>query len=550
MDEPITCIDLFAGCGGFSLGLDRAGLKILAAIDFDPKAVEVYRANFPDHPHVLCEDLTKFAPVDLAKLIGTNRVDVIAGGPPCQGFSQVRQRDGANNGKRLIDDPRRTLYQQYFEYVRFFEPKLFVMENVLGIRSAAGGKYFTAVKDTARACGYRVSGIIIEAWKFGVPQKRRRQLIVGTRADIPQYFRETMIVSTLARDDIKLGDAIGDLPSLEAGGGTDPCEYDLSLRKKHLKSPAAAVYLRDVLEIDKSQQLTAHAARPHSQRDLRDFKKLNEGETAKQALDRGAKLEFPYDRDSFPDRYTRQSRTGLCSTIVAHLSKDGLMFIHPTQHRSLTPREAARIQSFPDWFQLPIARTHQFRVIGNAVPPLIGQAVGEAIIRFVKESAMSSNDLRFDLSPLPQTDEMAANWLKPFLDLSAKELRRLPLEEFKKAWYSIAFLYMGLHPDEASDHGTRICTTPNKSDGENNSALDPRLLAPYYVRSGWPVVLEPIANEAWRRYDKGELADHEYYCHDALTAGVCHRNPHLAEAVLAEQNRLAECAAAGIQAQF
>ena len=98
MDESVTCIDLFAGCGGFSLGLHRAGLKILAAIDFDPKAVEVYQANFPDHPHVLCEDLTKFAPADLAKLIGTNQVDVIAGGPPCQGFSQVRQRDGANNG--------------------------------------------------------------------------------------------------------------------------------------------------------------------------------------------------------------------------------------------------------------------------------------------------------------------------------------------------------------------------------------------------------------------------------------------------------------------
>ena len=178
MDEPITCIDLFAGCGGFSLGLDRAGLKILAAIDFDPKAVEVYRANFPDHPHVLCEDLTKFAPVDLAKLLGTNRVDVIAGGPPCQGFSQVRQRDGANNGKRLIDDPRRTLYQQYFEYVRFFEPKLFVMENVLGIRSAAVGKYFDQVKATARSLGYRVYDEVVAAWTFGVPQKRRRQVAV------------------------------------------------------------------------------------------------------------------------------------------------------------------------------------------------------------------------------------------------------------------------------------------------------------------------------------------------------------------------------------
>ena len=103
MDDHVTCLDLFCGCGGFSLGLHRAGLRTLAAIDFDPKAIEVYRANLGEHvPHILCEDLTKFAPADLAKLIGTNRVDVIAGGPPCQGFSQVRQRDGANNGERLI----------------------------------------------------------------------------------------------------------------------------------------------------------------------------------------------------------------------------------------------------------------------------------------------------------------------------------------------------------------------------------------------------------------------------------------------------------------
>jgi len=534
MDDSVTCIDLFAGCGGFSLGLNRAGLKILAAIDFDPKAVEVYRANFPDHPQVLCEDLTKFAPADLEKLIGTNRVDVIAGGPPCQGFSQVRQRDGANNGERLIHDPRRTLYQQYFKYVDHFRPKLFVMENVLGIRSADGGRHFRDIKTSARRLGYRVHGEVVEATTFGVPQKRRRQLIIGTRIDYPGCFRRGLILPVVKLEGIALGHAIMDLPALKAGGGTDPCEYKQPspLRKKH--SRLGEKYRNEVLEIRKSKQLTGHVARPHSERDLRDFAKLKEGETAKQAIDRGVKMEFPYDRGSFSDRYTRQCRAELCSTIVAHLSKDGLMFIHPTQNRSLTPREAARIQSFPDWFQFPIARTHQFRVIGNAVPPLIGQAVGKAIVKFLKESAVSSNELQFDLSPLPDTDAMAAKWLTPFLDLSPKELRRLPVEEFKKAWYSIAFLYMGLHPDEATDHGTEICTTADK--GDSVPELDPRLLAPYYVRSGWPVVLEPIANEAMRRASKGELADNEYYCHDAQMAGACHRNPDWAEEVLAEQN--------------
>ena len=533
----MTCIDLFAGCGGFSLGLHRAGLKILAAIDFDPKAVEVYQANFPDHPHVLCEDLTKFAPADLAKLIGTNRVDMIAGGPPCQGFSQVRQRDGANNGERLIHDPRRTLYQQYFKYVDHFRPKLFVMENVLGIRSADGGRHFRDIKTSARRLGYRVHGEVVEATTFGVPQKRRRQLIIGTRIDYPGCFRRGLIVPVLKLEGIALGHAIMDLPVLKAGGGTDPCEYKQPppLRKKHLQ--LGEKYRNEVLEIKKSKQLTAHVARPHSERDLRDFAKLKEGETAKQAIDRGVEMEFPYDRGSFSDRYTRQSRAELCSTIVAHLSKDGLMFIHPTQNRSLTPREAARIQSFPDWFQFPIARTHQFRVIGNAVPPLIARAVGQAVTKFLKETQMTTKRIVFALSPLPKTDKIAVSWLAPLLDLNQKQLRTVPSDDFKRAWYAIAFLHTGLHPDEATDHGTE---TSSAEDGFRCSqVIDQRLVSPYYVRSGWSVALASIAKEAWRRYEKTELAEDEFYCNEAQIAGTCHRDPKLAEKVRSERERLA-----------
>jgi DNA (cytosine-5)-methyltransferase 1 len=127
----------------------------------------------------------------------------------------------------------------------------------------------------------------------------------------------------------------------------------------------------NVLEVKQAVNLSAHRARPHSERDLRDFKRLKEGESSAEAMRRGVKFEFPYDKTSFKDRYTRQHRERPCSTIVAHLAKDGLMFIHPTQNRTLTPREAARVQSFPDWFRFPVARTHQFQVIGNAVPPLV-----------------------------------------------------------------------------------------------------------------------------------------------------------------------------------
>ena len=115
-------------------------------------------------------------------------MDVIVGGPPCQGFSEVRRVDGANSGPRLIADPRRQLYREFFLYVGFLQPRVFVMENVLGLRSAVGGTCLTAVQKEARALEYRVHGQIEDAWELGVPQKRRRQLIIGVRNDLPGYF--------------------------------------------------------------------------------------------------------------------------------------------------------------------------------------------------------------------------------------------------------------------------------------------------------------------------------------------------------------------------
>lgn len=137
----LTCIDLFCGCGGFSLGMARAGFTVLAAIDSNPEAITVFRKNFPEVARVLQRDLTGFPPPELAKLIGSSEVDVVVGGPPCQGFSTVRQRDCTNNGPRMVEDKRRFLYQEFLHYVGFFHPKVFVMENVLGIRSAEGGKF-------------------------------------------------------------------------------------------------------------------------------------------------------------------------------------------------------------------------------------------------------------------------------------------------------------------------------------------------------------------------------------------------------------------------
>lgn len=174
---------------GSHSGWSERGLRVSGAIDFNPEAIATFRANFPEVPQVLERDLTKFPPEELAKLLGKHRIDVITGGPPCQGFSTARQRDGANHGsRRLVEDSRRLLFLEYLRYVQFFQPRLFVMENVLGLQSAAGGEYFTRVQHEARLLGYRVVSQVADAFALGVPQKRRRQLIVGVREDLPGFF--------------------------------------------------------------------------------------------------------------------------------------------------------------------------------------------------------------------------------------------------------------------------------------------------------------------------------------------------------------------------
>jgi DNA (cytosine-5)-methyltransferase 1 len=206
------------------------------------------------------------------------------------------------------------------------------------------------------------------------------------------------------------------------------------------------------------------------------------------------------------------------------------MFIHPTQNRSLTPREAARIQSFPDWFQFPIARTHQFRVIGNAVPPLVSEAIGIAVKNYLEKDMKKIKQVKFLIEPLPENDEQAFEWLLNLVYVADnKALRKIPTNEFKRGWFSVGFLYPGLHPDGALDHGTE--TSNEITNHDEVRKIEPRLVAPYYVESGWPVALAPVAKEAWRRYEANELKDDEFYCSVAVTAGICSRSPELMEEV-------------------
>lgn len=512
-----TFLDLFAGCGGMSLGFMNAGFECLAAIDMDSHAVQTMKDNFPKDKLVLEKDLSKYGPEQFSTENGIKQVDVIVGGPPCQGFSTARQRDGANHGARLVRDPRRFLYRDFLRYVGFFHPSMFVMENVLGIRSASGGRFFSAVQNEARRLGYRVHGEEIKAWRFGVPQKRVRQLIIGTAEGLPIFAVRRVMKETHAlpsesdakdlKKAVTLWEAIGDLPQLSSGGGSNEQQYDIEKRRKHEEAYGLA-YLRGVLSIHRSSQLTGHVARPHNSRDLRDFERLKEGEHAASAIARGERMEFPYDRDNFKDRFTRQHRNRLCSTIVAHLAKDGLMFVHPTQQRSLTPREAARVQSFPDTFHFPKARTHAFRMIGNAVPPLLAESIGEAIKNYFNTLDSGSSEVAKDLIP-NNSSEAEKNVIHLLAAQKKGDLREIERKKFQLGWNSIGYLFPGLHPDSAGDDGDIKFNSKNAL-GNKYMSLK-RLIGREYALSGWPMRLVPVALEARRRLLSGKLSQDEYY---------------------------------------
>jgi DNA (cytosine-5)-methyltransferase 1 len=522
-----TFIDLFCGCGGFSLGLRNAGWRELAAIDFDVSAIETFKRNVGDVPHIYLRDLTRFPPSELDSLISESRslaqrprVDVIVGGPPCQGFSPARRVDGANHGEVVVRDPRRYLYREFLAYVAYFQPTVFIMENVLGIKSAAGGRFLLEVQNQARHLGYRVHAEVVATSDYGVPQKRIRQLIIGTRRELPVFSLSRFVPAEYQRpNSTTLWDAIGDLPALAAGSGKHPCNRDLRKLQKALRTKQASWYLREVVGADKDKPLSNHVARPHSKRDLRDFARLKEGESSAVAMrQRNVKFEWPYSKEHFKDRYTRQHRNRLCSTIVAHLSKDGLMFIHPTQRRSLTPREAARVQSFPDWFEFPKEQTHAFRLIGNAFPPLAARAVGAAVLAYFAEAAKVKEKLD-PASTSPMTVKDAVKLMLPLVEAASDgTLRQMQSDHFKRGWAATAFLCFELHPDGAAIGGKKVLKP--SSSVAHLARVAPELSKPTFAQSGWPTALAPIAVEARRRFNEGFLSPADYYCPEAHIAGA------------------------------
>ncbi len=388
--KKYTSIDLFSGVGGISLGLEWAGFQTLFANEFDSEIGEAYQLNFPN-TNVLIDDIRNINFKKLSDQFTIKKdIDLMVGGPPCQGFSMA-------NRKRIEDDERNVLFLEYVRFVKHYQPKCFVIENVVGMNAEVinTGSLEEKVSDAMRAyfdkLGYAISFRMFKSEEHGVPQIRRRVMVIGTRLknkkedlvsgvignlekiyfskeDITKREQNSNQISLFEEDlnfhdPISVWDAISDLPKLKAGEFAEEYfdkpvnDYQKFMRKG-------------------SRKLSNHAATPHAEDVVSRIKLIKQG------------LNF----ESLPDElktkshhsgaWGRLEKNGLSPTITTRFDTPSTgRVIHPIDHRTLTVREAARIQSFPDTFIFTGSRTSQGKQVGNSVPPFVAEAIGKMIIK-------------------------------------------------------------------------------------------------------------------------------------------------------------------------
>ena len=372
-------LDLFAGAGGFGLGFHWAGMPTTVAIDHNPSAVETLQANFERHgTTVLLRDLATFGPSDLDRYLdmtcGATGFDVIIGGPPCQGWSSVGRGKtrGLRNlaGRRQLDqDPRNGLYRTFLGFVSHFRPSVAIMENVPGMLSHSGANVAASVREAMEEAGYIVTLADIDASDYGVPQVRRRLFFVGVRRDLGLSFTFPAPTNPQGRrlyPTVTLRDAIGDLPAISNGAR----DWVVRYKPKRLSKYARRMRLSADADV-----VFDHVCRTHNAQDIEAFRTMPEG---------GRYVDLPkhlkrYRDDIFKDKYKKLvwARPSWC--VTAHLSKDCYTHIHPSQGRTISVREAARLQSFPDSFYLAGGMGTKFHLIGNAVPPIVGEVIAKAV---------------------------------------------------------------------------------------------------------------------------------------------------------------------------
>ena len=374
-----TVLDIFCGAGGMSLGFEHAGCKILGGVDQEKYAVATHHHNFPK-----CQ--LKIDPIDIRNLtslkklgIKPGEVDILIGGPPCQVFSRVGIGKMKNHLNRDIHkDPRNFLYKEYARFLAFYKPLFFVMENVNNLANKK--ELLSGICKVFTEIGYNVGFRVFDSSKFGVPQERFRLFIVGVRQDLGW---EPIFPTRFSRKVISVGQAISDLPELEPIAiplktkSSGPKQRDHPLP---YKSYPVNEYQKKMRK-NCGEEVLHHLCRAHNYEDLKIFNMLDQGQ---KYIDLPREV-MRYRYDIFEDKYKRLNWDKPSWTLTAHMRKDCLAYIHPTQCRSISVREAARLQSFPDRFVFCAPMTRMFELVGNSVPPLLAQGIARPIVKKVRE---------------------------------------------------------------------------------------------------------------------------------------------------------------------
>ena len=411
MAYTFNFIDLFAGAGGLSEGFIRAGFTPIAHIEMNKYACDTLRSRMAYHylkQHNRLEEYIKYLKekqegesgqmlwekvpdevidsvineeisdetladifIKVDKLKGNKQVDFIIGGPPCQAYSIVGR---ARDPKNMKKDPRNFLYKYYLQFLKRYEPKMFVFENVPGILSAQNGIHLENILKGIDKAGYKIELKKLKASDYGVLQNRERVIIVGWRKELNLKYPE------LEKEENPykiLPDLFSDLPERQQGEGslTDIVQY---------VAPATG-YLQQSKVRNSLDFTTQHIARPHNLIDLEIYKRAIKLWLEKKArlnyADLPPELQKHNNKQAFLNRFQVVNHEGCCHTVVAHIAMDGHYYIYPSlkQIRSITVREAARIQSFPDDYYFEGSRTAAFKQIGNAVPVILAEKIANKI---------------------------------------------------------------------------------------------------------------------------------------------------------------------------
>lgn len=433
-DGPLA-IDLFCGAGGLSLGLQEAGFSVILGVDKDENALSTHESQFGGASVLM--DLSSESNVDsIVQSLQHQKVSLVAGSPPCQPFSSAGRykiRSLVNDGTRPELDPRKELWQSFVDVVAGVSPDAVLIENVPGIALGSDALVFRQIVAELEGLGYDVYSQVLSAWKYGVPQHRQRLIIVGMRRGIsftwPEQREETQNV---------LADAIADLPQ----PGEDSADAPLEYIRPASGSPILNWFRQGVERVN-SDQIYDHFARRVRADDLEAFK-LMDSNTRYSELPESLRR---YRADIFKDKYKRLAMNELSRTITAHIAKDGYWYIHPEQHRTLTIREAARIQTFPDAFRFSGFPSHAFRQIGEAVPPLLGLALGQAI--------RNSLEGRVE-GPSPLSTSLLSRTLSGWLDQKADQELGAPWLNSSSPWH----VFLGMILFEALSIRTRRAIWP------------------------------------------------------------------------------------------